>query len=88
MFTINAQSIQKMMHAHTPKQSVPFSYESLRETYQRIDFSSRAKTLQHFMETNAPMPIKNPPYPTSTFPERTKKIVIVLSYLLGYHSDQ
>lgn len=64
----------------------PFSHEILSEMYQRLDFSKRAKTLELFMTEHTPLPNKNPPYSSSTFPDRTKHIVIVLSYLLGYYS--
>ena len=76
------------MQTPNPKQIVPFSYETLREFYQKLEFSSRAKTLQLFMATDALMPTKNPPYPSSIFLDRTQHIVTVLSYLLGYHTDQ
>lgn len=88
LFSINAQSIQYMMQAPIVENTIPFSYEALRELYQNLDFASRAKTLELFLATNAPMPAKNPPYPSSIFPNRTKHIIIVLSYLLGYHNDQ
>ena len=40
------------------------------------------------METDAPLPKNNPPYPSSTFPDRTQHIVTVLSYFLGYNTNQ
>ena len=76
------------MQAPTLEKIFPFSYEALREIYQRIDFPSRAKTLQLFMATDAPILIKIPPCPWSIFSERTKNTITVLSYLLGHHSDQ
>ena len=40
------------------------------------------------MATNAPMPTKDPPYPSSIFPDSTQHIFTILSYLLGCHTDQ
>lgn len=34
------------------------------------------------------MPKKNPPYPSSIFPERAKQIITIISYLLGHYSYQ
>lgn len=67
---------------------VPFSHEVLIEMYQNIDYSKRAKTLQIFMAENTPLPIKNPPNSSSLFPDRTRHIATVISYLLDYYSYQ
>ena len=40
------------------------------------------------MTENDPLPKKNPPFPSSIFRERSKQIITVISYLLGYYSDQ
>lgn len=77
-----------MLQAPIVENTIPFSYEALIGLYQGLDFASRAKTLKLFMTPNAPIPTTNPPYPSSTFLERTKHIVTTLSYLLGYHNDQ
>ena len=65
-----------------------FSHEFLNEMYQRLDFSKRAKTLELFITEQTPLPRKNPPYSSSSFPDRTRHIVTVLSYLIGYYLDQ
>ena len=77
-----------MMQAPTLEETIHFSYEALRELYQKLDFASKAKSLELFMDTDAPMPQKNPSYPSSNFPDRTQHIVTVFSYLLGYRTDQ
>ena len=87
LFSINAQSIQQMMQAPTPEWAVPFSYEALKECYQKLDPASRAKSLKLSMAPDTPMPTKNPPHLLSAFSIRTKHIIFVLSYLLGYHTD-
>jgi len=53
-----------------------------------LDFAKRAKTLELFLTQDTPLPKKTPPYPSSIFPKRAKKIITVISYLLGYYSDQ
>lgn len=53
-----------------------------------MDFAKRAKTLEIFLTEDAPLPKKHPPYPSSIFPESAKKIITVISYLLGCYSDQ
>ena len=70
------------------EETTPFSYEALRELYQKLDFDNRAKTLELFMATDTPLPKKNPPYPYSTFPNRTQHIVTIISYLIGYYLYQ
>lgn len=77
-----------MMQAPTTENATPFSHEELIELYQKLDFTKRAKTLELLLIEDAPLPKKNHPYPSSIFPERTKKIVTVISYLLGYYLDQ
>ena len=88
LFCVDAQSIEKMMQAPIVENTIPFSHEALRELYKKLDFTIRAKTLEFFMATNALIPTKNPPYPSSIFRDRTQHIIIVLSYLLGYNTDQ
>ena len=77
-----------MMQAPVVEENILFSYETLTALYQKLDFSSRSKTLELFMATDTPFPKNNPPFPPSTFLDRTQHIVTVLSYLLGYHSNQ
>ena len=86
--TITAQTIKKMMQAPTTENSTPFSQEALIEIHQKLYFAKRAQTLELFMTKNYPLPKKNPPFPSSIFLERSKHIITVISYLLGYYSDQ
>lgn len=47
-----------------------------------------AKTLELFLAQYAQLPKKNHPYRSSIFPDRAKQIITVISYLLGYYSNQ
>jgi len=68
---------------------VPFSHEVLIEMYQKLYLSKGLdKTLDLFIVENTPLLSKNPPYSSSIFPDRTRHIVTVLSYLVGYYLDQ
>ena len=69
LVTINAQTIEQMMQAPTTENATPFSQEELIEIYQKLDFSKRAQTLKLFMTENVPLQKKNPPFPSSIFPE-------------------
>jgi len=88
MCSINAQSIEQMLQAPTIVPTHPFSHESLIEAYQKLDFTKRAQTLEIFLAVDNPLPKRNPPYGSSIFPDLTKQITTILSYLLGYYSDQ
>jgi len=58
------------------------------EAYQKLDFTKISQTLELFQAVDNPLSKRNPPYDSSMFPDRTKKITTILSYLLGYNSDQ
>jgi len=88
LFTVDVKSIMQMMQALIIEVTTPFSHEVLIEIYQKLDFLKRARTLELFMTDNTSLPRKNPPYSSFVFPDRTRYVVIVLSYLLGYYSDQ
>lgn len=77
-----------MMQALVIEGNTPFSHEFLTEMYQKLDFFKRARTLELFMTENTPLPSKNPPCSSSVFPDKTRHLVTVLSYLLGYYLDQ
>lgn len=77
-----------MLQAPTIAPTHPFSHESLIEAYPKLYFTKRAQTLEIFLVVDSPLPKINPPYDSSIFPNRTKKITTILSYLLSYNSDQ
>lgn len=88
LFTINSMSIMQMMQTPIIEGTTPFSHEILTEMYQEIDFSKRAKTLELFKTKHTPLPNKNLSYSPSVFLDITRHIILVISYLLGYYSDQ
>lgn len=77
-----------MLQAPTIAPIHPFSHESLIEAYQKLDFTKRAQTLELFLVVDSAPPKRNPPYDSSIFPDRTKQITTILSYLPGYNYDQ
>lgn len=88
LFTIDAMSIMQMMEAPVIEGTTSLSHVILTKMYKKLDFSRRAKTLELFMTKQTPPTNKNPPYSSSFFPKRTRYIVTILSYLLGYYADQ
>ena len=77
-----------MLQAPTIGPIHPFSHESLIETYQKLDFTKRAQTIELFLAVDSPISKRNPPYDSYIFLDRTKQITTILSYLLGYYYDQ
>lgn len=59
------------MLAPLVKNNAPFSLESLTELYQKLDFPTRAKIFEIFLPENDQLPKKNPPYPSSIFPDQS-----------------
>lgn len=86
LFTIDDKSIVQMMQAPVIEGTTPFSHEIHIEMYQKLDFSKTTKTLELFMIEQTPLPKNNPPYSSIVFPEITRHIVTILSYLLAYYS--
>ena len=44
--------------------------------------------LQNFMPTHVNLPKVNPPYHTFDFPEGSRQIISMLSFILGYANDE
>lgn len=88
MFTITAQAIDQMMQAPSVENATPYSYEALVELYQKLDFAKRAQTLELFLTQDNSLPKKNAPCSSSIFPKRATHNITVVSYLLGYYSNQ
>ena len=68
--------------------SASFSLEALTQLYQKLDFATRAKIFKIFLPENAQLPKKNFPYPSFISPHQAKQIISIISYILGYYSDQ
>lgn len=75
LFTIIAQSIDQIMLARSVENSTHFSLEFLTHLYEKLDFTTRAKSFEIFLPENAQLPKKNPPYPSSIFPDEAKQIM-------------
>ena len=84
LFTITPQAIDQMILAPTFNNGTPFSHEAIVEIYQKLDLAKRTQTLELFLAQDASFPKKNPPYPSSLFPKRTKNITTIISYHFGY----
>ena len=72
LFKITTQSINQMMLVPPIEKNTPFSLEALTQLYQKLDFATRAKIFEIFLPENAQLPKKNPPYPSSIFPDQAK----------------
>ena len=77
-----------MLQAPSTTPTHPFSHENLIEAYNQLDFTKRSQTLELFLAIGSSLPKINPHYDSSMFPDRTRHITTILSYLLGYHFDQ
>jgi len=75
-----------MILAPTVENDAPFSLEALTQLYQKLNFSTKARIFEIFLLGNAQLPKKNPPYPSSIFPNQAKQIISMISYILGYYS--
>ena len=43
---------------------------------------------QNFMPAHVDLPKVNPPYSTSNFPEASRQVISMLSFILGYFNDE
>jgi len=75
LFTITSESINQMLQVPQNGSLSHFSGDSLIELYQKLTFPQRARIFEIFLPENVQLPKKNPPYPASMFPEKTKQIV-------------
>jgi hypothetical protein len=88
LFTITPETIDQMLQIPQNDSTTPFSVEALNELYQKLTFPQRAQIFEIFLPEDAQLPKKNPPYPSSIFPEKANQIISMLSCLLGYYSDE
>lgn len=58
------------------------------EIYQKFYFSQRAHIFESFLPENFELPRTNPPYPSTMFPKMSRHVMSIMSFLLGYPSDQ
>ena len=72
---------------HDPK-AVPLSIEALTMLYIGLYFPKRFQIFQVFMPLHVEIPQINPPYSTSEFPECSRHVISLLSFILGYFTDE
>ena len=56
--------------------------------YLDLDFPRKFEILQNFMPNHVNLPKVNPPYDTFDFPEGSRQIISMLSFILGYVNDE
>jgi len=88
MITITNEAISKILQAKITKNSKPLLVDFLIDLYKKLTFPQREKIFEIYLPEDAQLPKTNPPYSYSMFPEVSKQIINIISYLLGYHSDQ
>ena len=67
---------------------VPLSIESFTKLYIQLDFPKRFQIFQNFMPTYVEIPKINPPYSTSKFREGSRHVISMLSFILGYFTNE
>lgn len=58
------------------------------ELYNKLTFPQGAQIFESFLPKNVELPRTSPPYPASIFPEMSKKVISMVTRLLGYYTDQ
>ena len=66
---------------------VPLSIEYLTQLYLSLDFPKKFMIFQDFMPSHVDIPKLNPPYSTAKFPEGSRNIISMLSFILGYFTN-
>ena len=77
-----------MLHIQPRPDQTPLSIEALTQLYLNLDFPKRFQIFQIFIPSFVETPKKNPPYPHAIFSERTRHIISMLSFILGYFTDE
>ena len=77
-----------MLQLKPDPQVVPLSIEALTKLYIGLDFPKRFKIFQVFMPLHVEIPQINPPYSTSKFLEGSRHVISMLSFILGYFTDE
>ena len=88
LFTITAASINQMLQLKPDPKAVPLSIEALTKLYIGLDFPKRFQIFQVFMPLHVEIPQINPPYSTSKFPKCSRHVISMLSFILGYFTDE
>ena len=88
IFYINAESINSMLQLNPDPNAASLSIEDLTQLYLDLAFASKFKIFQNFCPKQVDIPKLNPPFDTFDFPNETRQIVSMLSFILGYNSDE
>ena len=88
LFSITAKSINEMLQLQFDPREVPLSIEALTQLYLGLDFPKRFMIFQNFMPSHVDIPKLNPPYSTSKFPEGSRHVISMLSFILGYFTNE
>jgi hypothetical protein len=88
LFTVTSKAIDQLLQISINDSNMPFSIESLNDLYQKLTFPQRAQIFEIFLPEDAQLPKNNPPYSYSFFIVKANQIISMLSYLLGYYSDE
>lgn len=88
LITVTAHSINQMLMIPSSDSLNHFSPAALMDLSNKLTFPQRALILELFLPKDVELLKRNPPYSSSVFPEATRHIISLLSYLLGYENDQ
>ena len=88
LFYITEESINSMLQMNHDPNSASLSIEDLTQLYLDLEFNTRFKIYQNFCPNQVDIPKLNPPFDTVDFPDETRQIVSMLSFILGYASDE
>ena len=87
MCYITAEAINDMLQLSHDPRAVPLPIEDLTQMCLDLDFPRNFMILQNFMPNHVNLPKVNPPYDTFYFPEGSRQIISMLSFILGYVND-
>lgn len=88
LITITDKSINQMLIIPPSDSLSHFTSASVMYLHNKLTFPHRALIFEIFLPKDIELPKRNPPYSLSMFPEATRHIISLLSYLLCYENDQ
>ena len=88
MFYITAEAINDLLQLSHDPRAVSLSIEDLTQMYLDLDFPRNFIILQNFMPNHVNIPKVNTRYDTFDFSEGSRKIISMLSFILGYANDE
>ena len=77
-----------MLQIQPSPNEIPLSIEALLELYTKLDLPKRAQIIQTFIIEESYTPIDNPLYAATIFSKKARQIITMLSYTLGYTTDE